>query len=184
MARWASQTILLPLQVFLCFPVCRGLYLTNNMESVEEHNKWKNLTWRPNSQDPHPIEPLWDVLEKQIQFLETNYRNLQDFKDLPILCRGQTPQCTFRRLVKSVTWWVRAAMVANGGPRQIRHVAFMFWLTDGQRSWHLAFSFNDIIILIGCAVGSTTEPNCARKCILRRPWILKMSAPCQFARVH
>ena len=49
----------------------------------EEHShEFEVLTWPSNSPDLNPVKHLWDVLDKQVQSMETLTPNLQDFKNL------------------------------------------------------------------------------------------------------
>ncbi|KAJ4948457.1 hypothetical protein JOQ06_019991 [Pogonophryne albipinna] len=81
-------------------------------QQVEEHqNELKVLTLPPNSPDLNPVEHLWDVLDKQVRSMEAPPRNLQDIKDLLLMCWCQTPQHTFRDLLGSMDLVVRAVFV-------------------------------------------------------------------------
>ena len=89
------------------------------VEWFEKHDKeFKVLSWPPNSTDLNPIEHLWDLLEKQIQSMETTPHNSQALKDLLLMSWCQIPEYTFRGLLESVHREIKAIVVAWGGPTQ------------------------------------------------------------------
>ncbi|KAK3526639.1 hypothetical protein QTP70_030847 [Hemibagrus guttatus] len=81
----------------------------------EHNNEFEVLTCPPNSPDLNPIEHLWDVLDTQVQSMETPPRNLQDLKDLLLTSCYQIPQHTFRDLVESMPRRGGAVSAAKGG---------------------------------------------------------------------
>ena len=91
-------------------------------EWFEEHNnECEVLTWPPNFPDLNPIH-LWDVLDKQVWFMEA-------IEYLLLTSWCQISQHTFRGLVESMTRWVKAVLAANEDPHNIRQVVIILSLT-------------------------------------------------------
>ncbi|KAK3570580.1 hypothetical protein QTP86_023642 [Hemibagrus guttatus] len=57
------------------------------------------FTWPSNSPDLNPLQHLWDMLDKQVRFMEATPRNLQDLNDMLLTSWCQIPQHSFRNLV-------------------------------------------------------------------------------------
>ncbi|MCI4388573.1 hypothetical protein PGIGA_G00087550 [Pangasianodon gigas] len=100
------------------FPNGSGLFQQDNAPChsakivqawFEEHDKeFRVLTWPPNYPDVNLIDHLWDVLDKQVWSMEAPPHKLHDLKDLLLTSWCQIPQHTFRGLVESMPWRLRA----------------------------------------------------------------------------
>ncbi len=69
---------------------------------LEHDNEFTLLTWPPQSPDLNPIEHLWDVVEREICFMDVQPTNLQQLRDAIMLIWTKISEECFQHLVESM----------------------------------------------------------------------------------
>ncbi len=83
---------------------------------LEHDNEFTLLKWPPQSPDLHPIEHLWDVVEREILIMDVQTTNLQKLCDAIMSIWTKISEECFQHLVKSMPRRIKALLKAKGGP--------------------------------------------------------------------
>ncbi len=94
------------------YPSCDGYFKQDNAPChkaqiisnwlLEHDNEFTLLTWPPQSPDLNPIEHLWDVVEREICFMDVQPTNLQQLRDAIMLIWTKISEECFQHLVESM----------------------------------------------------------------------------------
>ncbi len=71
---------------------------------LEHDNEFTLLTWPPQSPDLNPIEHLWDLVEREICFMDVQPTNLQQLCDAIMFIWTKISEECFQHLVESMPW--------------------------------------------------------------------------------
>ncbi len=83
---------------------------------LEHDNEFNLLKWPPQSPDLHPLEHLWDVVEREILIMDVQPTNLQQLCDDIMSIWTKISEECFQHLVKSMPRRIKAVLKAKGGP--------------------------------------------------------------------
>ncbi len=83
---------------------------------LEHDNEFTLLKWHPQSPDLNPIEHLWDVVEREIRFMDVQPINLQQLRDAITSIWTKISEECFQHLDESMPCRYKAVLKAKGGP--------------------------------------------------------------------
>jgi len=79
---------------------------------LEHNNEFTVLKWPPQSSDLHPIEHLWDVVERDLHALDVYPTNLHQLQDALLSIWANSEEC-FQHLVESMSRRIKAVLKVN-----------------------------------------------------------------------
>jgi len=79
---------------------------------LEHDNEFTLLKLPPQSPDLNPIEHLWDEVEREIQIMDVQLKNLQQLRDALMLIWTNISQECFQHLVESMPQRIKAVLKA------------------------------------------------------------------------
>ncbi len=82
---------------------------------LEHENEFTLLKWPPQSPDLHPIEHLWDVVERDIHIMDVQPTNLQQLRDAIMSIWTKISEECFQHLVESMPRRIKAVLKAKVG---------------------------------------------------------------------
>ncbi len=80
---------------------------------LEHDNEFTLLKWPPLSPDLNPIEHLWDVVEREIRFMDVQLTNLQQLCDVIMSIWTKISEECFQHLVESMPRRIKAVLKAK-----------------------------------------------------------------------
>jgi len=92
---------------------------SNHFKLVFEHeNEFTVLKYPPQSPDVNPIEPLWDVVKRELCVLDMHPTNLHQLKDAILSIWANISKECFQHLVESMPHRIKAVLKVKGGQTQ------------------------------------------------------------------
>ncbi len=83
---------------------------------LEHDNEFTLLKWPPHSSDLNPVEHLWDVVEREIRFMDMQPTNLQQLRDTSMSIWTKISEECFQHLVESMSRIIKAVLKAKWDP--------------------------------------------------------------------
>ncbi len=94
---------------------------------LEHDNEFTELQWPPQSPDFHPVEHLWDVVEREIGIMDVQPTNLQQLCDAVMSVWSRTSEECFQHLVESMPRRIKAVLKAEGVQPGTSKVSLIKW---------------------------------------------------------
>ncbi len=86
---------------------------------LEHDNEFSFLKGPPQSPDINPIEPLWDMVEREIRIMDVQPTNLQQLRDAIMSIWTKISEECFQHLVESMPRRIKAVLKAKWGPTPV-----------------------------------------------------------------
>ncbi len=93
--------------------------LESSQTGFLNNNEFTLLKWPPHLPDINPIEHLWDVVEREIHFMDLQPTNLQQLCDAIMSIWTNISEECFQHLVESMPRRIKAVLKAKGGSTKV-----------------------------------------------------------------